>query len=116
MQVGTIVNVGTTQTGTAPEPRLVRAAHEFEGQMMQELMKPMTNGEALWGEDADGDAGSSEALGEFASETLAQALSRQGGFGIADRIVKDLSHSGNRHGNEKVTGNPHVNTAMRAPE
>ena len=31
-------------------PRLVRAAHEFEGQMMKELLKPMTSGDALTGE------------------------------------------------------------------
>ena len=40
----------------APSPRLVRAAHEFEGQMMKELLKPMTNGDALTGTDADEDA------------------------------------------------------------
>ena len=103
------------QRATVPEPRLVRAAHEFEGQMMKELLKPMTGGDAPGGEDSD-DAGSSGTLGEFASEALGQALSRRGGFGIADRIVKDLSHSGNRHGNDKVTGKPHVNTVMRSPE
>ena len=41
--------------------------------------------------------GSGGALGEFASEALGQALSQRGGFGIADRIVKELSHSGNRN-------------------
>jgi Rod binding domain-containing protein len=82
------------QTANAAPPRLVRAAHEFEGQMMKELLKPMTNGDALTGEDGDGDsdAGSGSAIGEFASESLGQALSQHGGFGIADRIVRDLSH------------------------
>ena len=32
--------------------------------------------------------GSGGALREFASEALGQALSEQGGFGIANRIVK----------------------------
>ena len=104
------------QAVAVPEPRLVRAAHEFEGQMMQELLKPMTSGDALTGEAGDDDAGSSGALGEFASEALGQALSRRGGFGIADRIVKDLSRSGNPHGNEKVTGKLHANTVMRSHE
>ena len=44
--------------------------------------------------------GSSGALSEYASESLAQALSLQGGFGIADKIIKqlsgrNLSHEGN---------------------
>jgi Rod binding domain-containing protein len=87
--------------------------------MMKELLKPMTDGDALTGaEDGDSDsgAGSEGALGEFASEALGQALSQRGGFGIADKIVKELSHSGHRHGGAKVTGNLHGNTVMRASE
>ncbi len=102
MQVGLISETAVTgQGGDARQPRLVRAAHEFEGQMMKELLKPMTGGDALTGaEDGDSDsgAGSEGALGEFASEALGQALSQRGGFGIADKIVKELSHSGHRHG------------------
>ncbi len=97
-----------------PQPRLVRAAHEFEAQMMKELLKPMTGKDALLGaDDAEGDAGSNGALSEFASEALGRALSQQGGFGIANSIVRDLSHSGNQSGTGKGTGNLHGNTVMR---
>jgi Rod binding domain-containing protein len=72
---------------------LVHAAHEFEGQLMKELLRPLTDSDA----NADGDdAGSSGALGEFAAEAMGQALSMRGGFGIADRIVRELSGPGNR--------------------
>jgi Rod binding domain-containing protein len=100
----------------APQPRLVRAAHEFEAQMMKELLKPMTGKDGLTGEDNDtaGDAGSNGALGEFASQALGQALSQQGGFGIANSIVRDLSHSGNKAESGKVTGILHGNTGLRA--
>jgi Rod binding domain-containing protein len=107
------------QGGDAPQPRLVRAAHEFEGQMMKELLKPMTGGDALTGteeSDSDSGAGPEGALGEFASEALGQALSQRGGFGIADKIVRELSHFGPKHGGAKVTGNPHGNTMMKASE
>jgi Rod binding domain-containing protein len=86
-----------------PQPKLVRAAHEFEGQMMKELLKPMTADDSLTGEEDNPDSGSSGALGEFASEALGKALSERGGLGIANQIVKDLSHSGNRHETGKVT-------------
>jgi Rod binding domain-containing protein len=94
---------------TAPSPRLVRAAHEFEGQMMKELLNPMTNGDALTGTDADQDAGagSGGALGEFASAALGQSLSERGGLGIANRIIQELSHTGNQHESGKVTRNLH---------
>ena len=86
--------INSRETEGAPSPQLVRAAHEFEGQMMKELLKPMTAGDGLAGtdDDADSGAGSGGALGEFTSETLGQALSEQGGFGIANRIIQELSH------------------------
>ena len=92
------------QPESAVSPRLVRAAQEFEAQMMKELLKPMTGQDALTGQTADegGDSGATGALGEFASEALGQALSQNGGFGIADRIVHELSRSGHASANGKV--------------
>lgn len=103
-----------TSNATTPQPRLVKAAHEFEAQMMKELMKPMTGGSSLIGEG--GDSGSGSALGEFASEALGRALSERGGFGIAKSIVQDLSRAGNQKGTVPVTGNPHGNTVISRHE
>jgi len=101
---------------TGPQPRLVHAAHEFEAQMMKELMKPMTSASSLTGEDADSDleSGSGGALTEFASEALGKALSERGGFGIAKSIVQDLSHSGKQGGTVPVTEKLHDNTVIKA--
>ena len=71
--------------------RLSNAAHEFEAQMMKELLRPMTRSE-----DEDG-LGAGGALTEFAGDALGQSLSRAGGFGIAEAIVTDLSRSGTRN-------------------
>lgn len=95
-----------------PGPRLMRAAQEFEGQMMKELLKPLNQADALTGADDSGE-GSSGALGEFANEALGQALSRHGGFGIANSIVRQLSHSGTPPGSAKVTQTVHVDTQLR---
>jgi uncharacterized protein (DUF2342 family) len=54
---------------SGPQPRLVKAAHEFEAQMMQELLKPMTSGMALMARMRLG-LRLGGALGEFASEAL----------------------------------------------
>ena len=78
------VEGGTEREGfSAP---LVRAAHEFEAQMMKELIRPITGCDQGCNE-----AGSGGPLSEFAGEALGQALSRAGGFGIADRILASLS-------------------------
>jgi Rod binding domain-containing protein len=99
-------------TQATPQPRLVRAAHEFEAQMMKELLKPLSSGSGLTGEDE----GSGSALGEFASEALGRALSEGGGLGIANSVVHDLSRSGIRPESAQVTGNQHGNTVMGTAE
>ena len=78
-----------SQAAAVPHSRLVQAAHEFEAQLMKELLKPMTNDISLDGEDAD--PGSGGPLADFATEALGQALSRQGGLGIAGNILQSLS-------------------------
>lgn len=117
MQVGTIGGeTSANHSSAAPSPRLVRAAHEFEGQMMKELLKPLTADDPLTGasDASDASMGSGGALGEFASEALGQALSLRGGFGVADRIIHSLSASGNQSGATTVTRNPHGNTVIKA--
>jgi Rod binding domain-containing protein len=111
---------GQSQEDAGPSPKLVHAAHEFEAQMMKELLKPMTNSDPLTGDDEGADgvldsgAGSGGTLGEFASESLGKALSERGGFGIADGIVSQLSHSGNHGKTGTVTRDLHGNTVMRS--
>ena len=106
-----ITAISVPAGSTTPQPRLVRAAHEFEAQMMKELMKPLNQGNSLTGtNEDDDDSGSGGALGEFASEALGRALSNGGGFGIATSIVKHLSPAGNQNGTIPVTGNLHIDT------
>ena|SRR5579863_6201287 len=80
------------QSVRLPQPRLEQAAHEFEAQMMKELLKPMTNGTSMDGDDSD--SGSGCALADFATEALGQSLSRSGGLGIATSILRSLSPHG----------------------
>jgi Rod binding domain-containing protein len=87
-----------------PSPRLLRAAHEFEGQMMKELLKPLTDGDGLIGGE-DGPAGSGGVLGDYATEALGEALSERGGFGIANGMVRELSRCGTMNWIGKRTGN-----------
>jgi hypothetical protein len=87
-----------------PQPRLVRAAHEFEAQMMKELLAPLAQSSGLTGNDEDGDSGSAGALGAYATESLAGAISQRGGLGIARDLIQTLSHSGTSGNPGAVTG------------
>jgi len=98
-----------SEAGTAPaipQPRLVKAAHEFEAQMMKEMMAPLTKSTTVPGvgasgsDDDDQDSGSGGALGEFASEALGKALSAAGGFGIANRVIGEIGHTGGHTGTQ----------------
>lgn len=105
------------QAGAAtPSPKLVRAAHQFEAMMMNELLKPLTDSDGLGGDESDSDSGAGwgGALSSFASETLGQALSESGGLGIANEILRSFSHSGNKNLSGKVTRDSHGNTVIRA--
>lgn len=74
------------------QPRLKRAAEEFEAQMMKELLRPLGQTES-WtgGEEEEGSAG---ALGSFSLEALGNAISAGGGLGVAKEILAYFSHSG----------------------
>ncbi len=79
-------------SAAAKDPRLERSAHEFEASLMAELLKPLQQTDGPTGEKGDdGGAGSEGALGDFASEALARAISEGGGFGIADQILRQLN-------------------------
>lgn len=86
-----------------PPPRLVRAAHEFEAQLMKELLKPMTGGNSMDGDDEE--SSSNGALGEFASEALGRSLSEHGGLGIANGVLRSLSRVGNPAAPGTLSGN-----------
>jgi Rod binding domain-containing protein len=80
--------------GTSRNPKLEHSAHEFEASLMAELLKPLEESDGLTGQASEDAAGSSGALAGFAAESLARAISERGGFGIADRILHQLEHSG----------------------
>ena len=72
-----------------PQPRVAKAAQEFEASLMKELLRPLQQQEGLFGGEKEND-GSNDALSSFASDALAGAISSHGGFGIARRIVEHL--------------------------
>jgi Rod binding domain-containing protein len=97
----------------AVSPRLVNAAHEFEAAMMKELMAPLSSGDGSPEGDEDA-AGSESAITSFAGEALGKAISEHGGFGIANRILHQLTAASNhsrktdvsKHGNGTATNSP----------
>lgn len=107
MQIGTLSDSANTVgvRGSAIDPRLKPAAHEFEASLMQEFLKPLQHDE-LFSSGSDGssseDSGSDSALMSFGSQAMAKAISERGGFGIATQILKHFEQN-NKPDESKLT-------------
>lgn len=109
--VHAVLPANAFEAGAGPPPRLIKAAHEFEAQLMKELLKPLSSSSG--DEDEEGSGG---ALGEFAAEALGSGLSRLGGLGIADSILKELSQPGNGPNPAGINGKAEKNPILRDTE
>ena len=74
------------------QAKLVDAAQQFEGMMLQEMLKPMRGGQDSWGGDEKNDEDSAaDTISSFGTEAIAKAISKGGGFGIAKQIVSKVT-------------------------
>jgi peptidoglycan hydrolase FlgJ len=72
--------------------KLTDAAQQFEGMLLQEMLKPMREhgfGQEE-GEDKDEGSGFGDTLSSFGTEAVATAISKGGGLGIAKRVVAQV--------------------------
>jgi peptidoglycan hydrolase FlgJ len=72
--------------------KLVAAAQQFEGMLMQELLKPMKEHGFSQDEEDSKDEGSGfgDTLSSYGTETMATAIAKGGGLGIAKRVVEQV--------------------------
>jgi peptidoglycan hydrolase FlgJ len=88
----------TAPSDSSSDPKhhkLVDAAQQFEGMLLQELLKPMRehsfgSGDTDTSSDGSGSSGFADTLSSFGSESLATAISRSGGLGIAKQVIQQV--------------------------
>jgi len=68
--------------------KVADAAKQFEALLIGQMMKSMKDAEGGW-LGTDGDDSSSSAM-EYGQEIFAQAMAKNGGFGVASMIAKGL--------------------------
>jgi flagellar protein FlgJ len=74
----------------AAHSKLVDAAQQFEGMLLQEMLKGMQGSKD--GEDGDDSGGgSNETLRSFGTEAVARAIAKGGGFGIARQVINKVT-------------------------
>ena len=84
----------------AKHRKLADAAQQFEGMLLQELLKPMRehsfgSGDGDSANDDPDSSGFADTLSSFGSESLATAISHSGGLGIAKLVVQQVEHQKN---------------------
>jgi flagellar protein FlgJ len=101
---GTIPAV--SDAGAMQHRKLTDAAQQFEGMLLEEILKPMKEhgfcqGDSVVRDDGQG-GGFADTLNSFGAEALATAIAKGGGLGIAKRVVNQVesekeSHDGAGH-------------------
>jgi flagellar protein FlgJ len=83
--------------------KLTAAAQQFEGMLLQEMLKPMKEHgfcqEDRDDDSADKDSGSgfADTLSSYGTEALATAIAKGGGMGIAKRVVAQVESERDSH-------------------
>jgi Rod binding domain-containing protein len=87
---------GANLAATQRHARLVDAAQQFEGMMLEQLLKPLQKSQDTgFGSDSDTDPdtdrdGSLDTLRSYGTEAVANSIARSGGLGIARKLVADV--------------------------
>ena len=97
---------------TAEHRKLADAAQQFEGMLLQEMLKPMREHEFCPSRSGDSDPSDSggDTLSSFGTEVMATAIAKAGGMGIAKRIVAQVEDE--KISNEKGIDNGREMTAI----
>jgi Rod binding domain-containing protein len=72
--------------------KVLNAAKQFESLLIAQLMKSMQDNEGGWLSAGDDDQSSSAAM-EYGQEAFAQAMSANGGLGLAKMVASGLERS-----------------------
>ena len=88
---------------SAEHRKLTAAAQQFEGMLLQEMLKPMKEHgfcqEERDDDSADKDSGSgfADTLSSYGTEALATAIAKGGGLGIAKRVGAQVESERDSH-------------------
>jgi Rod binding domain-containing protein len=83
------LNLGQPQTAQSPKEQARQVAEQFEGIFINQMLSSMFEG--IGGEDDIFNGGyAEETYRGLMTETYADAITKSGGIGIADNIMREL--------------------------
>lgn len=76
---------------TVEHRKLTDAAQQFEGMLLQEMLKPVKEHGFCEGDGGDKEGGGfADTLSSYGTEAMATAIAKSGGLGIAKRVVAQV--------------------------
>ena len=99
--VQAVTVAGGVDKEAARQAKLVDASHQFEGMMLQEMLKGMQTGKNEFSGDGDEGDNSGDTLRSFGTEAVAKAISMHGGVGIAKQVIAQVTKESNLRVNKE---------------
>jgi len=104
MKIGVgVVSPQATGIDTQKQAKLADAAQQFEATMLQEMLKPMQHGQDSWGGEVKSDDSATDTISSFGTESVAKAISKAGGFGLAKQIIAKVTTEHQRNSEKKIS-------------
>jgi flagellar protein FlgJ len=104
MKIGLdIVSPQTAGIDAQKQAKLDDAAQQFEATMLQEMLKPLQHGQDSWGGEVKSDDSATDTISSFGTESVAKAISKAGGFGLAKQIVAKVTAEHQRNSEKKIS-------------
>ena len=104
MKIGLdIVSPQTAGIDSQRQAKLDDAAQQFEATMLQEMLKPLQHGQDSWGGEVKSDDSATDTISSFGTESVAKAISKAGGFGLAKQIVAKVTAEHQRNSEKKIS-------------
>jgi Rod binding domain-containing protein len=78
--------------------RLADAAQQFEGMLLQEMLKPMrtSDAEGAWSSEEQSSDSGEDTINSFGVEAVATAIAKGGGLGIARQVIQQVTAEYNK--------------------
>jgi flagellar protein FlgJ len=99
MMIQGITNAQATRSDKSDnQARLADAAQQFEGMLLQEMLKPMRTGEndGAWSSDDKTSDSGEDTINSFGVEAVANAIAKGGGLGIARTVIQQVTAEHNK--------------------
>lgn len=92
MKIQNLATHNDANFDSSTRAKLTDAAQQFEGMLLQELLKPLrSKNDDGWNDGDEDSEDGSDTINSFGVEAVAKAISQNGGLGIARQVIQQVT-------------------------